>query len=166
MPELASSWRAPFLTWDRIRQYDSPRHRALRARAATDERRHGAQHVARRVEKRAVDPESASTITDHDGAITRETQRRHAAQAVQCEEPEQLVASTGREDQLELRYRATHCAGPGSKARPSQMSVWTSTFSRVIVQTFTDCGRCPRDRLETVPATEINMRPSVTIASW
>src|SRR5580704_6335147 len=112
-------------------------------------------------------PERTPAIADHGGAIPREAQRRDTAQAVVRETRQELVGRAGRERELELflRYRFTHWAAPGSNPCPFHTSVCTSTVSRVIVQTFTDCGRCPRERLDTVPATEMNMRPSATIAS-
>src|SRR5579862_536812 len=107
-----------------------------------------------------MDSESTAAIAHHHGSIPRETQLRDTAQAALRQPSEQLIGGSRRERELELfarrerRYRFTHCAGPVSNPRPFQMSVCTSTVSRVIVQTFTACGRCPRERLDTVPATE------------
>jgi len=170
MSRLTSPSRRALFSWNRIRQHDLPRRRPLGSRAATDERGYGSQDIGRRVEKRTVDSECAATVTHHNSTITRQAQCRHAAESASNEAQQQLIGRLRPERELELlyelpRYRVTHFVGPGSNPWPFQMSDCTSTLSRVIVQTFTDCGRCPRDRLDTVPATEINMRPSVTSAS-
>ena len=59
----------------------------------------------------------------------------------------------------EARHRGKHFCGPATKARSllAQMDVVTTISFAVTSMTFTDDGRPPRERFDTVPAVEMTV---------
>ncbi len=91
------------LARDREGHQHPSRCRAFGARTATDERRDSLQHVGRCRQKRTVHSQGTVPVADHDGAIPRETQRSDTAKTESRQLGQQLVGSSRREGQFELR---------------------------------------------------------------
>src|SRR5690606_28714080 len=129
-------------------------------------------HVARRGQVSLVHPQVAPAEADHHGTVAREA---HALEPRgQPEFPQahqQLSLVLRRRVQLQdelvpvasvpypLHQRSKHLVTPGSKVPPDvdQTYTCTSIAPGVTEMTFTDDGRPPRDRFDTVPAVEITV---------
>ena len=157
---------------DRIGEDRTPRRRAVGPRATAGEGDDRGQHRGRRAQKRFVDAELASAEADDDRSIPGQPAGVEALEAEGAEAREQLDRRSGRrgelEDELsgvgtvapeEVAQRAKHCEAPGTKVRilSDQIEVETSIEDEPRVITFTDDGRPPRDRFDTVPAVEITV---------
>lgn len=129
-------------------------------------------HVLWRREKLDVDAEPVAGETHHDVPVAREPQRLDLLQAEGPQPLEQLrLVSRGwaLEPEIELRavaaplkkasQRLKHLVGPGTNARSEldHTSVEISICSGESRILFTEDGRPPRMRLETVPAVEMTV---------
>ena len=114
----------------------------------------------------------APTEADHHCAVPREAAGVEAFQAQRAQAAEQFRRRTGRRGELEdelggvvalaaekVAQRAKHCDAPATKVRifTDQTEVETSISVGETVITFSEDGRPPRDRFETVPAVEITV---------
>ena len=119
-----------------------------------------------------MDAQLAPAEADDDGSIAGEPAGVEPLQPKGAEAGEQLGRRPGwrgeLEDELggvwtvaeeEVAQRAKHCDAPATKVRilSDQTEVETSIVVSDRVMTFTDDGRPPRERLETVPAVEITV---------
>src|SRR4051812_16078561 len=97
---------------------------------------------------------AALDVPEPEGAQVREQIVRVAQRTIerQCE-----LCGIGAAAPDEALQRGKHFAGPATKFRTPlcQMSVDTSTSCGVMRMLFTEEGRPPRDRFETVPAVEM-----------
>ena len=119
-----------------------------------------------------MDAQLTPAEADDDGAIAREPTGIEALQSERAEAGEQLGRRPGwrgeLEDELggvwtvaeeEVAQRAKHCDAPATKVRilSDHTDVETSIVVGDRVMTFTDDGRPPRERLDTVPAVEMTV---------
>ena len=144
----------------------------LGARGPLDEGDDGAEDGLRRAEVALVHAQLLAAEAHHDVAIAREPAPAQARQSETAQQGEQLVGVLRRgvsQNELQLRgiataaqqvgQRAKHLTGPDTKPPLAafQTSVDTSMFSCVMLMLFTDEGRPPRIRFDTVPAVEITV---------
>lgn len=155
-----------------MRDDGSLRVSAFAARAPLHERDDRREHGRRRIQVPFVHSQLAAAEAHHDVAVAREAQPADARepkrlQAHQqflrrlrgrCSKAELQLARIARATE-QLRQRAKHFVGPGSNARrvDDHTKVETSTLSPDRRILFTDDGRPPRMRLETVPAVEMTV---------
>ena len=157
---------------DRICQDRTARGGAVRAGAPAREGDDRREHLVRCGEKSFVHPQLPATEAHHDGTIPGEPAGIEALQTEGTEAGEQLGRRSGRRCELEdelggvgtvaakkVTQRAKHCEAPGTKVRilSDHTEVETSMVDGESVITFTDDGRPPRDRFDTVPAVEMTV---------
>ena len=122
------------------------------------------------IEKAAMDANFRSRVTDNDSPILRQPNRESVVEPKPLKDSSQIVgvARTRLELQrkLKLKPKSDQAAerskqrwGPCTKVFLSsdQIRVVTSMVSGPILISFTEEGRPPRDRLDTVPAVEITV---------
>ncbi len=169
LPGTADRWRA----LDRVRQDRASGGGAMRTGATTREGDDRREHRGWCAEERLVDAQLAAAEAHDDGAIAREPAGIEAFQPECAKSEEQFGCRAGwrgeLEDELggiravvaekEVAQRAKHCDAPATKVviLSDQTDVETSMLAGDRVMTFTDDGRPPRDRLETVPAVEMTV---------
>ena len=145
---------------------------AMRAGSTAGKGDDRSQHLGRRREERLVDPQLATAEAHHHGPVPRQPTGIKALQAEGAKPGVQLRRRPGRRGELEdelggvvsrsaekVAQRAKHCDAPGTNVLifDDQTDVDTSICSGESVMTFSDDGRPPRERFETVPAVEITV---------
>ncbi len=169
LPTIEAGWRA---LHERKRDDRALRRASLGARPSLDEHADRAAHFLGRVQVALVGAKFRVGVAHHHRAVAREPNPRDALETELTQTDEKFIAvarNRSIECQLELRridapakearQRLKHFVGPGTKSLSDcdHTSVATSILSSERRMLFTDEGRPPRMRFETVPAVEITV---------
>lgn len=152
-----------------------------RCSSSADEDRDGVEDLVGSGEEAVVHAQLGPPEADHHRPIARQAATRYSPETMLLEAGEELDGVSRRarrKGELELRMllsqtqqplqRSKHFLGPGAKRFSADDQMYVSVVIDVvsIVITFSDEGRPPRERLETVPAVEITVPFLVCSTKW